>query len=62
MADRQIRIVPKRRDETDVRRFAEALLDYIASLSPVQQKRLAAKGERAMERREGGAKQKGSAA
>ena len=60
MAKNQIKIVPKRRDVTDVQRLAEALLDLIGDLSSTEKKRMAAEGKQVL--KELGGEPRGSAA
>lgn len=45
MANKQVRVVGKRRAEIDVRRLAEALLDYLDSLSETEKRKLRRGGE-----------------
>ena len=47
MADKKIRIIPKRR-ELDLDKLAEALLDLVESLTPEQLERFADDGERVL--------------
>jgi hypothetical protein len=58
---KQIRIVPVYRDQIDVERLAEALLDLIDSLNEEQRARFLADGE-ANKAKGGSAARKGSAA
>lgn len=48
MAEYQIRVVGKRREQTDEKRLAEALLVMIDKLSESDRKKLAAAGEKAL--------------
>jgi hypothetical protein len=56
--NKQVRIIPKRREIIDFPRLAEALLDVVASLSPTERKRFESEGERVLKTVEGGRKPK----
>lgn len=61
MANRRIRAVGKRREELDIRRLGEALLDLIEHLNDSERKTIAAKGKRALKTKPGN-QHKGTAA
>lgn len=58
MADKNIRIIPKRRD-LDLDKLAEALLDLVDSLSPEEKERFEKIGARVLEELDGTSKMKG---
>lgn len=51
MVSKQVRAIGKRRDVMDIKRMAEALLDFIEGLNNTERKRLTAAGGRAIKQR-----------
>jgi hypothetical protein len=63
MANKQVNAFGKRRAEIDIRRLAEALLDYIDSLSETEKRKLSREGKTEHKKNLGSpSKAKGSAA
>jgi hypothetical protein len=62
MAEREIRVFARKRDDVEVERLARALLDYIDHLSPKHRDRLTKDGERALLSSNERRRPKGSAA
>jgi hypothetical protein len=62
MAKFEIKVVGKRRETTDVKIFATALLDLIDHLSDADRQKMAAAGERALKTQANVKQSKGNAA
>lgn len=62
MAKGEIKVTGKRREAIDVKKLAEALLDYIEHLSDAERQKLAAAGERALKQRAPTKRTRGDAA
>jgi hypothetical protein len=62
MSNKQVRVVGKRRAEIDISRLAEALLDYIESLSETETRSSVRGGEGQLKRSSSPAEENGSAA